>query len=243
MVGEAGKKKDEKSGEEQDLSKIVGDLAKVVGTLVESSQKQGDQLSQLTGTLSGLTETQRQALERQSSKDNEEEEEDLSASADLESMDRKQFMGHMLGQVEKIITKSMKGLTDQLQTVSSSSEEQRLLIEVKELQAKHKDFNDFKPEMAKIAKDNPELSLTRIYALAKAENPDKVKELEEKYSKDESEDDKGSEDNKSSKSKPGFGGLLPTSGGSEEVPSDMDTKTAADTAWAKTMVDVQLSDD
>ena len=243
MAGEAGKKKEEKSGDEKGLNGVVENLAKVVGTLVESSQKQGEQLNQLTGALSNMTETQRQALERSSSKD-EDEDEDLSADAVLESMDRKQFMGHMLGQVEKIVSKGMKGLTEQLQTVSSSTEESRLMAELKELQAKHKDFNDFKPEMAKIAQENPELPLTRIYVLAKAENPDKVKELEEKYTK-EAEDEEGSEGDKTpaSKEKIGFGGLLPTSGGREDVPSDMDSKSASDTAWAETMDGVQLGDD
>src|SRR5207302_313113 len=53
--------------------------------------------------------------------------------------------------------------------------------EIESLSAKHKDFMDWNAEMVAIVEETPGITPLRAYHLARSENPEKVKKLDEKY--------------------------------------------------------------
>jgi hypothetical protein len=53
--------------------------------------------------------------------------------------------------------------------------------EIESLSGKHKDFGDWNSEMIAIVEETPGITPLRAYHLARSENPEKVKKLEEKY--------------------------------------------------------------
>ena len=106
----------------------------------------------------------------------------------------------------------------------------KIAADVKEHMVDHPDLLDWKNEMSALAKDNPNLTISRLHSLARLESPEKAEELDTKY-KDDSDGDK--ED-------AGYLSLMPTGGGLNDDDSGEKPKTkeeALDKAWEETLED------
>ena len=145
----------------------------------------------------------------------------------LETLPRKQFADHLIGRVSKIIEKQLKGVQKEVTSVKEGVSREKVQEQVMKLAGEHKDFWDWKDEIAEIATETPGISPARAYRLARMENPDKVKKLDEKY---KVSDGKDGGDDTSGKGKKKFGGFTP--GSSRTVQNSKMSKTeAADKAF------------
>ncbi|KKK92005.1 hypothetical protein LCGC14_2707270, partial [marine sediment metagenome] len=99
------------------------------------------------------------------------------------------------------------------------------------------DFMEWKDEMRDIITAHPELSAENIYLLARAKNPEKVKEIDKKAKEEKGEKEEIDESGKL-KGMRAFGGLTPTSGASVENDGKKQPKEAALSAWDQAMSNV-----
>ena len=84
---------------------------------------------------------------------------------------------------------------------------------------KRPDFMEWRAEISELVKDNPRLSVTRAYTIARAEHPEKTKDMDKKYSKADTP-------------KPSFTGFTPTRGGGRgEGATRMKFSEAAEKAY------------
>lgn len=84
-------------------------------------------------------------------------------------------------QIEAAIQKALEPFASEIVGLKTGQVERDGKAAVADMQSKHKDFADFKDEMIALAQENPTLSIPRLYAIAKAENPTKAAELDAKY--------------------------------------------------------------
>lgn len=155
----------------------------------------------------------------------EEEEEENDEEIDdktLESLPRKQFADHLIGKVSKIIEKQLKGVQKEVSSVKEGVSREKVQEQVMKLAGEHKDFWDWKDEIAEIATEMPGITPARAYKMARVENAEKAKKMDEKYKVGEGKD--GGEDT-SGKGKKKFGGFTP--GSSRTVQNSKMSKTEA----------------
>ena len=170
------------------------------------------------------------AKEAEDDDDDDDDLEDLD-KIDLDELSNKELVGHLNQRFERSLTKALKPLFKKIDDQKAESETEKFRESVKQMKKDHKDFSEWGDELRAIYKENPTMSIDRAYKLARAENPDKAKELDEKFAKEDKEDD---EENKSTQKL--FGGLLPTSGTSDaKEERRLKPKDAADKAWDQTM--------
>lgn len=192
------------------LVSTVGDLAQGMGTIQEA--------------VTALAQQGRASSEALADDDDMD---DGTDGADLESLSRADFASHLLKQINKQFSKPIEELGNQIKEVQSSVSQVDSKTVVQHFADGHKDFWDWKPELEAIVKETPGISVERAYALARQENPDKAKELDQKYSPPS---DEGKE------TKP-FGGLTPTSGQTSKS-TTMSSEEAVEAAWNDTMAEL-----
>jgi hypothetical protein len=149
---------------------------------------------------------------------------------DLEKMSRAEFASHLqkefAGEVKTLIEPILSGFS----TLKNETGRTRLEIDVSEAEEKFGDLWDFEDEIKHELKRRPDLSVDEAYHLAKANNPDKTKEVDEKTQKAKNEAEKKEEDEKANE----FLGFTPTSG--KYAPDKaMDADKAASAAWDSTV--------
>lgn len=148
--------------------------------------------------------------------------------AELETMSRKDFGNHLITSVLRAVNKQVtEPLVQQLNELRSSTTKQEIQGSVKELAASHKDFWDWRPEMLALAEENKGLPPHRLYQLARADNPDKAKELDTKYNPPKEDDP--------SRRRISFGGLTPGQSGTGSRARKMNGIEAANAAFAETV--------
>lgn len=190
--------------------------------------------------LNALAESGRpQPQQTEETEDDEDEEEDEQSTSfsdvDLETMSRAQLLDFINNNNEKALKRALKAIEDkfakpivnQVTNVENSVRAQQLQKEIDSLAGANKDFWDWRDEMIKINNENPDrLSPTRLYHLAKAENPAKAAELAKKY------DTSGNGKNERDARKPSFGGFQPGSTSSKQN-AKMSTEDALEDAYAQ----------
>lgn len=149
---------------------------------------------------------------------------------DFEHLSRAEFAQRLRKSFLKDMKELLKPLQETLETTHMTSSRTAAAQEAERVAAKYPDFWYFKEEMVKIAKENPELSVERIYKLAKAEaSPEKLREVEQKIKEKE-----GDTQNQPGPGRPGFGGMPPSGRVALEPPKPgekIDKITAAERAW------------
>ena len=149
--------------------------------------------------------------------------------SDIESLNRKDFLGVILKEVGGLLEDKISPLTDKIGGVEKSASQKGIAEQVKQSQDGHKDFWDWKEEMGAEVKKNPYLTPEDAYVLARTGNSKKAKEMDEKY-EDKKNAGAGGEDKERLEKVGPFGGLTPTSG--KTVPSEnMSTADAAESSW------------
>jgi len=145
----------------------------------------------------------------------------------INDLDNVSLMQLVVSEVGRVVDEKIGGVTDTLNTTRQSINDTRLTGEIKQIMSTNPDFMEWKTEMAALAKDNPTLTIERVYKLAKLENPEKAQELAEKY--DESD----------KKPETGYLSLMPTGGGFDDADGE-NAKTkeeAMNAAWDATVAE------
>lgn len=172
--------------EKFDLSKdpAFTDLGKMIKGLVVIVQQQG-------AALTGLRqEVQKSAPATKKGKDKDDDD-DEGDDVDVDKLSNKEFMSLMMKNVGSLLDEKIGGVTKKVDGVAQTVRTKDITEEYNKLKEKHKDFEEWEDEMKTLSKENPTLSIKRLYTLARQENPDKAKTLDEKHKdpKDEPKDD------------------------------------------------------
>jgi hypothetical protein len=146
-------------------------------------------------------------------------------SKSVELMTNADLTEHIVG----ILSEKIDGVAKQIGGVKDEAANERFKTDAARIASTHPDFLELGPEMQKVAEATPGLSVTQIYQLARAENPEKVKELEAKHA-----EKKNGEDNGGGKSAD-FGGMKPAGGKGEKQVTNMDFEAASQAAWDQLM--------
>jgi hypothetical protein len=139
-------------------------------------------------------------------------------------MSRGELVSHIMSSVTSAITDALKPVTDRLTAVQTSTAQDQGQRQISDMQAKHKDFIDWKDEMVRLVQTHPTLNLSQAYSLARSENPDKAKQLDARY------------DPPPPPAKPLWGGLVGALNGeaSDSSPKKMDNHQATIEAYKET---------
>lgn len=194
----------------QEIQKAVKGIALLVQNQTTSQAKMQ---TDFTSALEKLTESK----EKPKHVSLEEQQEAIN---DLDNLGLMQLV---VKEVGKVVDDKLGTVTDKLSETQQDISDTRFAGQLKELMKDNKDFLDWKPELAAIAKEHPTLSMSDVYEMAKRKNPEKAEELKEKYKDDKDDDDKG------------FISLMPTGGpydASEEKPTK---EEASNKAWDETV--------
>ncbi len=218
----------EENGENKDDKIDLGQLTEALKGLPEGVQKAvKDAIHEVSGE-------QREAVAADAARKaaaEADEDNDQTEDVDLESLSRNELVNHLEKGFGKTLSKALKPILDRLESTSTDVETDRVRREFTKAKEDFPDFMEWKDEMREIITAHPELSAEDIYLLARAKNPEKVKEVDEKL-----EEDKGEEgEKKLSERKRAFGGLTPTSGTSLEKDGKKQPKEAATAAWDEVM--------
>lgn len=209
-----------------DLSKDPGfiQMQKMIQGLGVLIQQQGNVINDLR---------QKAATPAPARGPNGEENDDDEVDAD--KLSNKELMGLILKNVGSLLDEKIGGVTKQIQGVATSVNSRELGQQYEQLKGQYKDFEEWSDEMKQLSKENPTLSLKRLYLLARQENADKAKTLDEKYAdkKDETDDSVLTL----------FGGFRPTTktsgeGGEGSQKTKMTIDQALDKAWTDAVAKV-----
>lgn len=168
----------------------LGKLLKGITTVVQ-------QQSQTIGGLRTLMETTA-AKAKEVVKEVKEEPEDL------EEMSKKDLADLILGKVGSLLETKLTEMGTKMDGALQKVNNRFISDDVTKFAGDTKDFKDWEGEMGALAKGHPTLSIKDLYALAKAQNPDKVKEVDTKYADKTTKDDARLQL---------FGGFRPTTNG------------------------------
>ncbi len=209
--------------------------------------KNSGALAAIQNTINSLPETISKALGKgfesikpaeppQDDDDNDEDDEPPTNDVDLEELDRKQLVQHVhdsiMNGVKKELSAHNKTMNEEITSTKQVVNQEQVKTEIKEAREKHDDLDEFREDIATLAKQHQSLSVEELYFLAKSKNPDKVEKLETARNEEKAEEEK---------KKPKFGGLTPTSSFETSNKGKMDKKEAIDTAWDETMGEVHSS--
>jgi hypothetical protein len=149
----------------------------------------------------------------------------LFEGVDMEQLDRQQFAALMLSKFEERLSHhlkdTLKPFEEKISQVSTRVEEDMANREVNGIASSKKDFYEWRTEIGQLVKDTPNLSVARAYTIARSENPEKAKKMDEKYAE------------KKESTTQGFVGLSPTGGGGRgEGAGKLKFNEAAEKAYA-----------
>ena len=223
--------------EEEAAAKAAADKAKEDEgkvTLAELTKDMATLATAVQGIQQNMSKLQSQPPKREDEDADEgadDEDEDEVDEKTLESLPRKGFAEHIIKKVSKVVEKQLKSVSKSASDVKDEVARGKVEAAVMEVVKDHKDFWDWKDEIREIADSSPGISPKRAYQLARMENSEKAKKMDEKYKVGEG---KGAGDKGSVKEKKKFGGFTPTSGTTQQN-SKMSKTEAADKAWEETM--------
>lgn len=220
------------AGEEKfELAKDPGfvEMQKMMKGMVAIISQQGSMIGQMRT----LIEKGAAAPAKGGKKDDDDTDDD---EVDVDKLSNKEFMALMMKNVGGLLDEKIGKVTEKVEGVSKTMNTKEITAQYNDLKGKHKDFDEWADEMKALSTENPTLSLKRLYALARQENPDKAKTLDEKYTekKDDTED----------KTLTLFGGFRPTTKTSGEDGKDgkkaekLTVDQALDKAWEEAVAKV-----
>lgn len=199
----------------------------------ESQQEQAPAWATgLTEAVGGLSTLMKQAMtsaqqrEKQQQLPPDDDADEEPSDEDLEVMPRGEFGKHIVAQVLKAVNKNVvEPINARLNEITVDTTRRDITGAISALKGKHKDFMDWKDEMIELANQNKGLAPHRLYQLARIDNPEKAKKLDDKYKPPREEGPR----------RPGFGGMTPSQSGTGSRTRKMAPKEASDVAWAETV--------
>jgi len=209
------------------------DAKALPGTVAELTKAVGGIVSSIESLQQNMAKLQAQPLKKEDEEEedesNDEEEEEVDDKT-LETLPRKQFADHIIKKVSMVVEKQLKTVSKSTADVKDEVARERVEKAVMEVAGKHPDFWDWSKEIKEIAEASPGISAARAYKLARMENPDKAKQVDEKHKAKDNE----AGEKKGAGAKPKFGGFTPGSGNTQQN-SKMAKSEAAEKAWEETM--------
>ena len=187
-------------------------------------------MAELTSVMRGimqLAQQNQQAAQQPTGRDSEPDPPPVDP-AHLETLSRKEFSDHIVGQVLKAVNKNVvEPLRGELQAITATTTRGQIQAAVERAAAAHPDFGDWRQEMISLAGEYRGLPPERLYAIARADNPTKAKELDTKY--------EPKRETQAPIRLRSFGGLTPTQSGTGNRGQRMNGDEAADAAWTETV--------
>ena len=225
----AGEETAEQKAAREAAAKDAGALP---GTVAELTKAVGGIVSSIESLQQNMAKLQAQPLKKEDEEKEEEEEEEEDEIDDktLETLPRKQFADHIIKKVSMVVEKQLKTVSKSTADVKDEVARARVEKAVMEVAGKHSDFWEWSKEIKEIAEASPGISAARAYTLARMENPEKAKQVDEKQKAKDNE----AGEKKGSGAKPKFGGFTPGSGNTQQN-SKMAKSEAAEKAWEETM--------
>lgn len=156
------------------------------------------------------------------------EEKKKKSDDDIDDFSNSQLVAHMLSEFTKIVDGKIDGVTKEVGKNKSDADQATLQKEVTEFMKDHPDFKEWGAEIKSLNQSHPTLTIAQLYKMARDENQDKAKEIDEKVEKEKKDADKGK------KTQP-FGGLTPTSGQTVETDEKLTKDEAGEKAWQETI--------
>jgi len=228
---------------EEKLSKLTEGVSSLVENQTQFQKNLQQALRDQQQTLNESLSSTLQSVVQQVGGDKSSGDSDGSANpptyddADLESMSRRQFMDLLSQQFGQTLDKKLGEVRDELNTTRHESHRERITRQVQDLQKEKPDFDKWRDEMSILVKKNPSLGPREAYILARADNPEKAKEIDAELEK-ESSNDGGNGRDSSSQKKTGnqkeggnFGGMRPSSGERSEENNEMSNEDSFEAAW------------
>jgi hypothetical protein len=223
--------KDEKKLEKERQAKEKAAEERMT-SLENSLMEQGKGLNKLLTAVEGLSGSLESLKKEPKDKDRRK------VDQNLETLDRSGFLGVILEEVRGLLKEEVAPVKQAVQDTSDDATKADVKRQVAKAEKAHPDLWEWREEMGEIAKRSPGLTVEEIYKLARASDPDKVKEVDEKFRSDEDKEkektvEKEKKATEEQKALVGpFGGLTPTSGKTAEK-NDMTMEDAAETAFDK----------
>lgn len=185
-------------------------------------------MGELTGVMRGIMQLAQQSREGAQQPTAREPDPPPVDPAHLETLSRKEFSDHIVGEVLRAVNRNVvEPLRGELQAITATTTRGQIQAAVEKAAAAHPDFGEWRQEMIQLAGEYKGLPPERLYAIARADNPTKARELDEKHSP------------RPRTQEPirlrSFGGLTPTQSGTGNRGQRMNGDEAAEVAWAETV--------
>lgn len=213
----------ENQGGAPDLSNITGKLdamVKGMQILAEGLTKMETRLGTLEGGGGGPTGKDKQ------------EHKDVSADLDLDTLSNKELADVMMARMLAAIEDGpMAKMMEQMKQVAERVGSLDGRVTYGDLKGKHGDLDNWITEVQDELKRNPALTAEDALVLARTRNPEKLAKLEAERSK--------LEEAKKGEGKLVFSGLSPRMPTGTSDDKKLDTKAAAEAAWASVMSDIE----
>lgn len=207
------------------ITGAVGELAKGHKAVVEGMNKQQEFLKNLS-----------QLRPEDKNKPEDDDTDDDFKLSELESLSRADFMKMIVKTIEKGVNEKVKGVSGDVEKVRTALSNVYAKSEIDKAKGRFPDWEEWQDELTSITQRNPGLTLDDAYLLARGNNPQKAKEIDEKAKKAEDERlaaEKRQREEDEINTPKEFGGLLPTSGKASDDESIKDINDAADAAWTE----------
>lgn len=146
---------------------------------------------------------------------------------DLDTMSQKDFASFLMKQVGSLLDEKLGDVGKKVDSLAVDARRKDLTAEYNQLKTSHKDLDDWDAELRDLSQKHPNLSIRQLYTLARDGNPDKSKQLDEKYKSADA-------GKKPDESLTLFGGYRPstkTTEGSEGKHEKLTTTQALEKGW------------
>lgn len=134
---------------------------------------------------------------------------------DMEAMSNGQLTAHIMGAVKSSITELLGDVNKSVEGVAQQQKAAGVQAQLKELGATHKDFYKWSDEIKALHARGVSTDPAVLYREARAANPEKSLELDKEFEQNGQTKDEEPDDKSDPKSRSLFGGMAPSSAGSD----------------------------
>lgn len=211
-------------------------LVDTVKLLATNSEQTNTGLATLVTRMNKDSDLQQRHQEQQQQQQQKRDDE-LDPQA-LESMNREEYMTHIMGEFTKVLDEKMGTVNASIEKQSLRTTAMNLKDEVGSVRKANADFDDWKDEMKLLAADHPHLRFEDLYLKARHQDPEKATKLD----LDIKEAALGTEQQGGANGAKRFGGNHPGTSIEDEVRTDMTRKEAGEAAYEEIMAGLDMID-
>jgi len=201
-------------------------LVAVVSAMGVGQKQTQAQLTELGGML-------KERLNGAASGSNQNDDDKQMSEDEFNEMKPSELMKHISKVVADVVEKKVDLVRKDMSSLSNDVTEKTAKQELQAFAKENPGLYHFVDEVKALIEETPGLSFERAYKLARAENPDKAKDVDAQIARES-----GKTDDEVKEKKLPFGGLTPTSGstvGEDGKEVKMTSDDAAAKAWEETL--------